>query len=339
MRHGHARFLIAAALFTTVLLSAPYFAIRSNVLYCKYSRVFWNPTDCFKFALHDQVADIVMVGDSSLVFGARPNLLAQRLHVSAINLGMPAGSIVFFPGILLDHYLARNSRPSLIVLYVSPWTLVQPQTDMEHLWNDGARVALRHGSLAEIGRIFASDPRRLIQLPIIFLQQGWAQFSLSEIWWKKASAEMRAERGWFAIRRPGRPLSILRPGGYLATPANLTDRCTLPFKPLSPPDREQIARFRDAYRRRGIDVIVYVAPVPSCDPTYPAILAAYRGVADNQPQTLPGRYFIDDGWRVHVTKDGADEATIRLANFIESYTMSQHTRLMTSRQRIAGGHS
>ena len=339
MKHGHARFLLAAALFSLVVLVSPYLAIRSNTLYCKYSRVFWNPTDCFKFALHDQSANIVLVGDSSLVFGARPNLLAQRLHRSAVNLGLPAGSIIFFPGILLDHYLARNRQPSLIVLYVSPWTLVQHQNDMEHLWNDGARVAIRHGTLAEIGRIFADDPRRLIQLPVIFMQQGLSQFSLSAIWWKKASAEMRAEHGWFAIRRPGRPLSILRPGGYLATPPNLTDACSLPVKQLTPPDREQIQRFRDAYRRVGVNVIVYVAPVPTCDPTYPAIVAAYRGVSDNLPQTLPGRYFIDDGWRVHVTKDGADQATIQIADFIKSYTIAQHARLMTSGQRVAGGHS
>ena len=235
MKHGHARFLLAAALFSLVVLVSPYLAIRSNTLYCKYSRVFWNPTDCFKFALHDQSANIVLVGDSSLVFGARPNLLAQRLHRSAVNLGLPAGSIIFFPGILLDHYLARNRQPSLIVLYVSPWTLVQHQNDMEHLWNDGARVAIRHGTLAEIGRIFADDPRRLIQLPVIFMQQGLGQFSLSAIWWKKASAEMRAHR-LHARPDAGRRLSPPRHGRHRLRGAGADVRSDLPG------DRRRLSR-------------------------------------------------------------------------------------------------
>ncbi len=315
--HAHTRFLAAVSALCLFVLIVTYAIVTSNTLYCRHSTVFWDATDCFKFSLHDQAADVVFVGDSSLVFGVRPNVIADRLHVTAFNLGLPAGSLIFFPGMLLDHYLARNQHPRLIVLYVSPWTLVDDQRDITQLWNDGARVALRHGSLAEVGRIFESDPRRLVQFPAIFLQQGWRQFSLSGQWWLQASAEMRAERGWFAIWRPGRARAILRPGGPFAKPVSLSDRCTLTVKPLLP-NRRQIRQFRETYERDGTRVLVYVAPVPNCDPSYPAIVAAYAGVADNRPQTLPGRYFVDDGWRVHMTRDGADQATRQVADFIKS---------------------
>ena len=338
VKHAHARFLAAVSTLCILVLVGTYAIVTSNALYCRHSTVFWDATDCFKFSLHDQASDVVFVGDSSLVFGVRPNLIADRLHVTAFNLGLPAGSLIFFPGMLLDHYLAHNQRPRLIVLYVSPWTLLDDQKDMTHLWNDGARVAIRHGSLAEIGSIFEDDPRRLVQFPAIFLQQGWRQFSLSGKWWRQASEEMRAERGWFAIWRPGRSRAILRPGGPFARPVSLPDRCTLTIKPLVP-NRRQIRQFRKTYERDGMRVIVYVAPVPSCDPSYPTIVAAYAGVADNRPQTLPGRYFVDDGWRVHMTRDGASQATSQVAEFIRSVIVPPGTTPAAPAPPIRDSHS
>lgn len=338
MRHAHVRFLTAVAALCVLVLVATYVIVTSDTLYCKHSTVFWDATDCFKFSVHDEAADVVFVGDSSLVFGVRPEVIADQLHVTAFNLGLPAGSLIFFPGMLLDYYLTHNRRPRLIVLYVGPWTLLTDQKDIAHLWNDGARVAIRHGSPADVVKIFEGDPRRLIQFPAIFLQQGWRQFSLSGRWWQQASAEMRAERGWFAIWRPGRPRVILRPGGPFAEPVSLSDHCTLTIKPLVP-NRKLITQFRETYQHAGTRVVIYVAPVPSCDPTYPAIIAAYAGIADNRPQTLPGRYFVDDGWRVHMTREGANQATGQVADFVKSALVSHAAEPAAPGTPIGNNHS
>ena len=338
MRQGHTRFLVAISALCVLVLVATWVIVSSDTLYCRHSTVFWDATDCYKFSVHDEASDVVFVGDSSLVFGVRPNLIADQLHLTAFNLGLPAGSLIFFPGMLLDRYLAHNRRPRLIVLYVSPWTLLDDQKDITQLWNDGARVAIRHGSLAQLFGIFADDPRRVIQFPAIFLKQGWRQFSLSGQWWREASSEMRAERGWFAIWRPGRSRAILRPGGPFARPVSLADRCTLTIKPLVP-NRLQIRRFREAYQHAGIRVVIYVAPVPRCDPSYPAIVAAYAGIADNLPRTLPGRYFVDDGWRVHMTRDGADQATAQVVDFIRSTILSSGGDPAAPDASIANNHS
>ena len=318
MKYSNVRFLAALLIFCLVVLIAPYAAIKSNTLYCKHTKIFWNPIDCYKFSLHDQTSDIVFVGDSSLVFGVRPNLIESRLHLSAYNLGQPAGAMIFSPGLLLDHYLAKNRRPRLIVLYVGPWTLLKHQPDIAHLWDDGARAALRHGTFAQVFDIFANDPRRLLRVPIIFLQQGWRRYGVSEAWWRDASTEMREGRGWFAVWRANRPFSIERPGGPHPVPIELPDRCSLGVKPIGSPDRAQIEAFRDKYQQDGTRVVVYIAPVPNCDRTYPDIVSAYAGISDNRPQTLPGRNFIDDGWRVHLTASGARQATGEVADFIAS---------------------
>ncbi len=296
-------------------LILPYCVIRSDALYCRHSTVFWDASDCYKFGLTEQRAGIVFVGDSSLTFGVRPTLMAEADHLDAYNLGLSAGAVLFSPGLLLDDYLAHNRRPHLVVLYVGPWTLVRSQPDIEHLWADGARVAIRHGTFADMLKVFRQDPRRLIQLPVIVLQQGIRQFSPSEKWWVWAYAEMQEERGWSDILRPRKPFTMLGPG-QLPT---LAEHCTMAAKPLAPPDRALIERFRRSYQRPGTRVLVYVAPVPACDPSYPSIVKSYAGVSDNTPLTLPGPDFIDDGWRVHLTRQGAAAATAQVADFLKPY--------------------
>lgn len=312
LRRRHIAFLVALGTLLAAVLIGPYAVVRSNALYCRHSRVFWDPVDCYKFGLRERSADVVMVGDSSLVFGIQPRLVEKQAHVSAINLGLSAGGVIFFPKLLLDHYLKRNAPPRMIVLYVSPWTMVRDNPDMPHLWNDGARVAVRHGNLSEVASIFLQDPRRLIQFPMIVLQQGWSQFSLSQAWWRAASTEMDRDGGWFAPQRPGRPASVQQP----AEDAALSDRCRLAAKPLGRPERAMFDRFRATYERDGIPVLIYVAPIPACDPSIGPVVAAYREIADNRPQTLPGHDFIDDGWRVHLDAAGSAEATRQFAAFL-----------------------
>ena len=182
-----------------------------------------------------------------------------------------------------------------MVLYVSPWTFVEQQRDMIHLWDDGARVAVRHGNLSEIATVFGRDPRRIIQFSVVVLQQGFGQFSVSQTWWKAASEEMQAHRGWFAMRK--------------------------------------------AYERRGIHVVVYVAPIPACDASYPAVVDAYAGISDNRPQTLPSHYFVDDGWRVHLTPVGAARATAQFSEFISSYVAQFHPGPASEEQRVTFNRS
>lgn len=301
-------FFLALALACLLTLGLPFW-LTSTPLYCRHSQVFWDPVDCYKYTLRDQTADIVFVGDSSLANGIRPRRIAAALGLSGINLGEPGGIIDYAPYRLLDHYLRDNRRPRLIVLYLNPWGHVGGTGDDERLWYDAARFELRHATAGELAGFFLDDPRRLIRYPAVTLAAGPGQVSASGAWWRAAVGEMDAEDGYIA---PWRPERVGQPA-----PGLLADDCVLPRRPVDP-SREPIRRFRERYQRDGTSVLVYVAPVPECDASREGIAAAWAGVADNHPASLPGHDFVADDWRAHVTLAGADAATDQMIAFLAS---------------------
>ena len=307
-RAGHYRFLAALFLIATVLLSIPYLAVYSDALYCRHSKLFWNGTDCFKYGLHGNNADIVLIGDSSLVFGVRPDVIKRQTGLTAFNLGLPAGAVLFFPDLLLDRYLAMNRTPEIVVIYASPWTFTDNPAGLQHLMDDALRFTIRHGSPLQVLRVFYQDPAWIIRFPALAVEQGeWRHMTLSGEVPQHMSDELRRGNGWLSYRDMSDPETV---------PVSLRDDCLLQAKPLADPDQKKINRIRTKYGRLGIKVFFYVAPVPSCDQTYQDIVSKYAGVADSPPRTLPSTDFIDDDWRVHLDAIGATEATEQLVNFL-----------------------
>jgi len=311
LRRRHWRFLAALLASLVTLIVLPYLPTVSDSTYCRHSRLFWNSTDCVKYALHGTRADILLVGDSSLVFGIRPDVIERETGLSAYNLGLPAGAVLFYPRMLLDHYLALNGKPRLIVLCASPWTYVRKQNDLPHLWADALRFTLRHGSLEQIVELVSRDPRWLIQFPALVMQQEeWRHVDLSLKTWRQMNEEIDAGRGWLAYRnlsQYGRPVPTL------------PDDPELSAKPVGTPDQAMIERFRRTYERQGIRVAFYVSSIPISDPSYPQVIRAYSGLADNHPRTLPDRFFVDDGWRIHLVAAGTQPASLQMSRFIERF--------------------
>ena len=308
-RTGHYRFLVGLFLMIVFLLSLPYIAVYSDPLYCRHSKLFWNSTDCFKYALHGNHADIVFVGDSSLVFGVRPDIIKRQTGLTAFNLGLPAGAVLFYPDLLLDRYLSINHAPKLIVLYASPWTFTDNPTDLQHLMDDALTFTIRHGSVMQVLRVFSQDPTWIIRFPALAVEQGeWRHMTLSGQVPQHMSDEVRRGNGWLAYRDMSNPETV---------PTLLQNNCLLQSKPLGDPDRNKVERLKEKYARLGIKVVFYVAPIPACDGSYQEITTQYAGIADNQPRTLPNTDFIDDDWRTHLTAEGAVEGTWQFLNFLK----------------------
>jgi hypothetical protein len=309
---AHIRFLLAISLLFVVVVAGTY-GLTSTQLFCRHSQYQWDAVDCQKFSIKGQSSDVVFVGDSALVEGVRPNIIEENTNISSINLGLPAGAYAFAPDLLLKHYLHQNQRPQLLVLYISPWVRPGETEDKDLVWYEAAGLLLRHASIDEIARFFLEDPRRLVQFSALALRQIATQTSWSGAWWHQASREMRNEHGYLANWR----LDRSEP-----EPKRLKDGCVLEPRAVMPA-RDYIERFRQAYGRDGTKVAVYVAPVPACDRSYPAIVAAYQGLADNRPGTLPSEYFVDDTYRVHLTLAGAEQATAAISDFIRPLVASR----------------
>ena len=304
----HVRFLTSVTLTVVFLLSVPYLSVYSDLLYCKHSKLFWNGTDCYKYALHDNKSDVVLIGDSSLVFGIRPDIIQRRTGLSAFNLGLPAGAVLFYPGLLLDHYLASNQKPKMVVIYASPWTFTDNPAGLQHLMNDALRFTIRHGSLLQVLGVLSHDPSWVIRFSTLAMrEQEWRHIGISQQPSEQMASDIRRGRGWLPFRNMSSPHDA---------PIDLRDECVLKTRPLGKPDRDKIKQVERKYAHLGINVMFYIAPVPTCDPTYQNIVMAYKGVADNHPQTLPSSDFIDDDWRTHLDVQGAIDASDQLATFL-----------------------
>jgi hypothetical protein len=309
----HGRYLIL------VLISLPCFILLA-LLFVRSDFLFRHDTVVEDILLERRYdfsgidADVVFVGDSSLMFGVIPNLVQAQTGLSAYSLGTAAYVLIAAPNLLLDDYLRTNRAPRLVILYLAPWARVNPPYAFNVAWNVGVRMLVGRGSPAQIARYFIDHS----EVVIPSLADFWSRL-LSTWDWRSSTyntvvADLIRERGWFPSDAP-----ILRlPEG------GLKDGCSGPTFSINP-DTTYLASFRGRLAARGIDVAVYVAPMPDCDPSDTRAQRAYAGIADNSPYVLPHKYFVDDSWYAHLSPDGAAENTMRVSAFLQRYLTDKAT--------------
>ncbi|HEX3486613.1 MAG TPA: hypothetical protein VHT51_16260 [Micropepsaceae bacterium] len=253
-------------------------------------------------------ADIVFVGDSSLMTGVKPKAIQAATGMTAYSLSSSIFQFMAAGDHLVDSYLAKNRAPRLIVVYIAPWTRVNPPFAYPVEWEVGAKALVRNASLFDGAVFFARHPEVVLQLP----QDVWRRLTSRLDWqgntYKRVVAGLEDERGWFAMDGP-----VLRYPKRV-----LPDGCA-PVPLPARPDKEFIAAFRRRMMARNIAVALYIAPTPDCASFDTSAETAYAGIADDQPYRLPHRYFIDDRWRIHLTQEGAEANTKRVIDFVKRF--------------------
>jgi len=252
-------------------------------------------------------ADILFVGDSSLIFGVIPERIEFTTGMTSYNLGTSVWGFVAAGNAILDDYLTKNRAPRLVVLYLAPWVRVNPPYSYKMEWNIAARMVLAHGSVVDLVRLFALHPKAYFP----FLQDVWNRlifgFHLNVDAVDEALSTLKRGRGWVSGDSP-----------LVGTWRGMKDGCAKP-KFLVAPDTAYINEFRRRLTARGLKVAVYIAPTPDCDPSDTGTRTAYIGIADDNPYQLPPRYFLDDGYYAHLFRKGAEENTDRVAEFVLHY--------------------
>jgi hypothetical protein len=305
-----ARFLLTVALVCFGAYSIMYGLAVSQIL-CTYSRTFAEVAPCYKFDVHGKNVDVLLVGDSALLYGVRPSLVERGSHVSSYNYGMQGPSFSFDPQAVIDRYLAMNGKPQAVIVYFSPWNRVARHELNDPQWFPLAVLTLRHRIWADFFYLLRARPSAIVEIPQLVLRT----ISFSATPAKNWRMQMENDDGYFNY------------SSALSTEQRaLSDDCRTPkVQPSSPyaaDNRKTLEELRSRYATLGISLYIYVAPTALCDGQIEYVRSGYRGVADNDPVALPNKYFTDDNplaRHSHVNEMGTEVASALLADFLSQH--------------------
>jgi len=272
-------------------LGAP--LIMRTALYTNSTHQFYDVLVEQRFGVAGAHYAAIIVGDSSALEGVDTEIVKRKTGLETANLALFGFSGLDSYDRLIATYLAHNSVPSHLVIYVSA---KEPFFDGIAGTYERTLVTFRYGSLGEIASLIWRNPGVVLwPAKLLGLSLWHGTIDLRGAYRDEVLNQLRIDHGRFV--NPAPPLG---------------DDCRLNTEAdISTKDR--LSRLRQKYAGIIADVAIYVAPMPECDSAYDYYLRQYRGIADNTIQRLPNRDFVD---YTHPTPDGAKETSRLLAEFL-----------------------
>ncbi len=305
----------ASFLITLVGLVFVGFLIARSSYYIKHIVYFYQVPMEVKFKARNIDADVLLVGDSALLNGVDPAVITSDTHLTSYNLGIPVSAFIYDPYSLPDTYLRQNSKPKLIVLYVSP--IASPShPDPYFSCYDAGIMFLRYCRLSRTLRFFAALPARIPSFALTVYDFLIWHFDRTGQYFTEQAASLVAERGY-------------SPNRGLADDHLTLATCKSADSSTGPLDAAFYRQFRERYEARGIPVAVYLAPFADCDPRFDYYAVHAKGITDNNVARLPYALFTHDAVREHLLDSGATLNSHMVARFIEQYRAG-HKGLMTA---------
>jgi hypothetical protein len=303
---SHSRYLLAIAAICLMVAGA-IVASTTGSFYYRHSTSFWDVVEEHQFSVRGQKADILFVGDSSLLFGVSSDEISRETGLGVYSLGVAMPALAIDRDLLIAQYLAHNEAPRLMVLYISAAMRAKAPFAFPPTWYEGETMLMRYGDAGRAIDFFSANDTEISRFLAL------------------------AGRRILAFDWTGRNYRTLAAAldvghGYVVPPQIRildTDRCPISDSPILP-DEEFIQRFRKESAARNIPAAVYLAPLPDCDPRFAATSTQYSRFVDNVPYTLPHGLFVDDLQREHLVSAGARQNSRIVATFLNRFiTTSQ----------------
>jgi hypothetical protein len=294
-----------------LLCGAAYGGIYSFALspaYCAHSRNYADVAPCYKYDVRGIGVDILLVGDSSLLYGIRPATVERASHQLTYNYGMVGPAFTFNPFAVIDHYLKTNRRPRAVVVYLSPWSRLELHKITDPQWFPVAVLTLRHGPWLDFFHLLRARPSALVEIPPTIVQST----GLFTGFMKQLRSAMERDGGWFDY---GETLT----GDHIALAGDCRRTDQSADVAFAADNRDAFTELRSHYSTLGLPVFFYIAPTAICDGHINEIRNVYAGVADNQPAALSNLFFANDtpsGGHSHVNSDGVGPVSELLADFL-----------------------
>jgi hypothetical protein len=244
-------------------------------------------------------ADVVIVGDSTALFGPDVRMLSRTLGLKVINLPQIRPSMPLQQERPIWRYLRANKAPKLLVYHVAPWDLnvIHRPEDIVY---EGVEDVVRNGGLSDWVSAIRLAPQAFLHFPLLY--------------YRMSSGLNRME---------GKPLSteVLKPDqGHVrlsSTTGLLSGSCSFSKSDLqesaSAEGAEEIQRHftTDATR-----VLVYLSPLPACSNVQQLLAMLPGRLHLAQPLVLPPSNFAANAI-THPSPDTEQFRTRALAEAIQ----------------------
>lgn len=302
-RRQRVRYLVLFCMLSIALYILPWLLLRLP------SFEYWGgsgygPVMDYAFQTNGQDADIVLYGDSSEVIGINPMLLSRQLGVKVVALPNTIGSLRLTGEMAMQHYLANNRPPKLIVLYVAPWNLNYSHEESKFLLFEGEEMLFRHGSLPQIFAFFKTHPADTLLFPLRLYEVNPKVASVALLKHLHPSESAAATRGHYD------PLYMVPP---------FVGSCKLPKKMIQDEAFDSARSFLDRYTTPSTKVLVYNAPIPACSNASILENRSYAAVQAAPPKLISPADYKADEYYIHLEPTGVDQATAYLRDAIASH--------------------
>jgi hypothetical protein len=296
------RYLLGVLVPALIIYLLPWFLLRIPS-FERWGGSGYGPVMDYAYQTNGQNADIVLFGDSSEVLGIDPSKLSQELGVKVVALPNTIGSLRLTGEMAMQHYLAHNRPPKLIVLYVAPWNLNYSHEESKFLLFEGEEMLFRHGTFSEIFAFFKTHPSDTLLFPFRLYEVNPRVAMTVFLQHRHPSETAAATRGHYD------PLYMVPP---------FDKPCELPEAMVKRVDFDSTKSFVARYSTPATKVMVYNAPIPGCSNSLILQNRSYDAVGAAPPRTIDPKKFKEDEYYVHLEPTGVDQATGYLRDAILS---------------------
>ena len=300
------RYLLLLAVAAIALYAWPFVMVRQSG-FDRWSNSSEGATLEYGFETAGANADVVIFGESSALHGVDPNQITTALNLKTLNLPNTLGSLVVSGDVEMRQYLHHNSKPKLIVIYLAPWDLnYLDLNDFRKLY-EGEEMLMRHGSASDIFHFAISRPLEFLQFPFRFHSSN-SIFGILQ-----------------HLRKPASPSEIAANYGYLPNPdpRRLTETCKLPASfMIAQPSTKSTQALIDRYANSADRIMVYIAPIPSCQGSQWFESQSYEGLHAAPPKTVAPGSVVDDNSYIHLDPAAVRQATQNLIEAIRRTLVS-----------------
>ncbi len=281
----------AAFRYCVVLLLLPMLAIPACIrlgcsdFFLRHGASVWVRSNDAVFNMRDRDCDVLIFGDSTAMTGINPEVVERNSGFKTCNIAVTNAVLAVTHNLTLNHYLANNARPRVLLVQLSP-DAFQPESST---WNrtiyaEGLLEMLRHGNPAESRRMLLTHPQQAIAFAGYAAGYS-AYYAFKDIWFH--ATNLRAEEDTVTVHN-----------GFFTPPSPARTSCDATAETVSGSSagdfpRSLVNDYRSAYSGRTSVVLVNVAPIPSCDRNLAAFSSELEGVTSNSLLPLPIGLFND----------------------------------------------